>query len=57
MLIPLTERFSMTLTAGVNYIGDLSDDDSAIAGLGLGDINDTDSRVSMPVSITGRWDF
>lgn len=55
--IPFTERFSMTLTGGVNYIGDLSDDDSAIAGLGLAAINDTGGRVSMPVSITGRWDF
>lgn len=55
--IPFTERFSMTLAAGVNYIGDLSDDDSAIAGLGLAAINDTGSRVSMPLSISGRWDF
>ena len=55
--IPFTETFSMTLTGGVNYIGDLSDDDSAIAGLGLAAINDTGGRVSMPVSITGRWDF
>jgi hypothetical protein len=55
--IPFTERFSMTLAAGVNYIDDLSDDDSAIAGLGLAAINDTGSRVSMPLSITGRWDF
>lgn len=55
--IPFTDRLSMTLAAGVNYIGDLSDDDSAIAGLGLATINDTGSRVSTPVSITGRWDF
>ena len=55
--VPFTERFSMTFAAGVNYIGDLSDDDSAIGGLGLAAINDTGSRVSMPLSITGRWDF
>ena len=55
--IPFTESFSMTLAAGVNYIDDLSDDDSALAGLGLAAINDTGSRVSMPVSISGRWDF
>ena len=55
--IPFTESFSMTLVAGVNYIDDLADDDSAIAGLGLAAINDTGSRVSMPVSISGRWDF
>ena len=55
--ISFTERFSMTLAAGVNYIGDLSDDDSAVAGLGLASINDTGRRVSVPLSITGRWDF
>lgn len=55
--IAFTERFSMRLAAGVNYIDDLSDDDSAIAGLGLAAINDTGSRVSVPLSITGRWDF
>lgn len=55
--IPFTERFSMKLAAGVNYIDDLADDDSAIAGLGLAAINDTGSRVSIPLSITGRWDF
>jgi hypothetical protein len=55
--ILFTERFSMTLAAGVNYIDDLSDDDSAIAGLGLAAINDTGSRISVPLSITGRWDF
>lgn len=56
-LISFTEHFSMTLAAGVNYIDDLSGDDSAIAGLGLASINDTGSRVSVPLSITGRWDF
>lgn len=55
--IPFTTRFSMTFTAGLNYIGSLSDDDSAIAGLGLATINDTGSRVSMPLTLTGRWDF
>ncbi|WP_142126206.1 DUF3575 domain-containing protein [Pseudoxanthomonas sp. 3HH-4] len=55
--IPFTERFSMKLAAGVNYIDNLSYDDSAIAGLGLATINDTGSRVSLPVSITGRWNF
>ena len=37
--------------------GELSGDDSAIGGLGLAAINDTGSRVSMPLSITARWDF
>lgn len=55
--VPFTERFSMRFAAGVNYIDDLSDDDAAIGGLGLATINDTGSRVSVPLSITGRWDF
>ena len=57
VLVPFTDNFSMTFTAGLSYIGDLSDDDSAIAGLGLASINDTGSRVSLPVMVTGRWDF
>ena len=36
---------------------DLSGDDSAIGGLGLGSINDTGKRVSVPVSIAARFDF
>jgi hypothetical protein len=55
--IPVGERFSMTVSGGVQYVADLSDDDSAIGGLGLASINNTGSRVSMPLSITGRWDF
>lgn len=55
--ISFTERFSMRLTAGVNYIDDLSGDDSAIGGLGLARINDTGKRVSVPISVTGRFDF
>lgn len=55
--VAFTERFSMRFAAGVNYIDDLSDDDSAIAGLGLAAINDTGRRVSVPLSVTGRWDF
>lgn len=53
--MPFTERFSMRFTAGVNYIEDLSDE-SAITGLGLAAIS-TSRRVSVPLSITGRWDF
>ena len=57
MHVAFTERFSMRFTAGVNYIDDLSGDDSAIGGLGLAAINDTGRRVSVPLSVTGRWDF
>ncbi|MFT3667773.1 MAG: hypothetical protein QM795_04100 [Pseudoxanthomonas sp.] len=57
MLVPFTERFSMRFAAGVNYIDELSGDDAAIGGLGLAAINDTGKRVSVPLSVTGRWDF
>ncbi|GAB3511814.1 hypothetical protein [Pseudoxanthomonas daejeonensis] len=57
VIIPVGGRFSMTVSGGVQYVGDLSGDDSAIGGLGLASINDTGSRVSVPVSISGRWDF
>ncbi|MBB1059577.1 hypothetical protein [Marilutibacter spongiae] len=55
--IPVNDRFSITAETGVRYVGDLSDDDSAIGGLGLASINDTGSRVSVPVSVSARWDF
>lgn len=57
VLMPVSDTFSVTLAAGVRYHGDLKDDDSAIGGLGLARINDTGSRVSVPVSATLRWDF
>lgn len=57
VLIPVGERFSLVAQAGVRYVDDLDGDDSAIGGLGLGSINDTGSRVSVPVSIAARLDF
>ena len=57
VLIPVGERFSITAQAGVRYVADLEGDDSAIGGLGLGSINDTGSRVSVPVSGGARFDF
>jgi hypothetical protein len=57
LLIPVGESVSITAQTGVCYVGDLSGDDSAIAGLGLGSINDTGKRVSYPVSIGLRYDF
>lgn len=57
VLIPVGENFSITAQAGVRYVDDLADDDSAIGGLGLGSINDTGKRVSMPISVAARYDF
>lgn len=57
LLIPVGETFSLAVASGLRYSGDLKDDDSAIAGLGLARINDTGSRLSVPVTLTARWDF
>ncbi len=57
VLIPVGERFSITAQTGVRYVADLDGDDSAIGGLGLGSINDTGSRISVPISLTARFDF
>lgn len=57
VLIPVSEAFSITAQAGVRYVADLEGDDSAIGGLGLGSINDTGKRVSVPISIVARFDF
>lgn len=57
VLIPVGERFSLTAQAGVRYTGNLDGDDSAIGGLGLGSINDTGSRISVPMSVGMRFDF
>ena len=57
VLIPVSEAFSITAQAGVRYVADLEGDDSAIGGLGLGSINDTGKRVSVPISIAARFDF
>ncbi len=57
VIVPLGETFSMTLASGVRYVADLEDDDSAIGGLGLASINDTGSRLSVPVTLSARWDF
>lgn len=57
VIVPFTDTFSMTLSGGVRYVSNLKDDDSALGGLGLSGINDTGKRVSVPVTLSGRWDF
>ena len=54
---PVSDRFSISAETGVRYIADLSGDDSAIGGLGLGGINDSGKRVSVPFTLVGRFDF
>jgi hypothetical protein len=53
----VSESASLGLQVGIDYHGDLSDDDSAISGLGLSSINDTGSRTSYPVSLVWRMQF
>ena len=53
----LSERASVALEAGVRYHGDLSDDDSAIGGLGLASINDTGARTAFPVGLRFQMRF
>ena len=36
---------------GARYHGDISDDDSALGGLGLASINNTGKRTSYPVNL------
>lgn len=55
--IPVSERFSISAETGLRYIADLSGDDSAIGGLGLGSINDAGKRISVPFTLIGRFDF
>lgn len=57
VIIPLSERFSLTAETGVRYVDNLSGNDSAIGGLGLASINNTGSRLSMPITVSARWDF
>lgn len=53
----VSDAVSLGLQVGVEHHGDLSDDDSAIGGLGLGSINDTGSRTSYPVNLVLRARF
>lgn len=53
----ISDNFSLALEASAQYHGDLDGDDSAIAGLGLGSINDTGSRLSVPVNLRAVFQF
>ena len=57
VLFPVSDNFSITAQAGLRYIAKLDGDDRDIGGLGLSSINDDAKRLSVPVSISARWDF
>lgn len=57
VIVPISERVQFRAETGLRYVDDLDGDDSAIGGLGLASINDTGSRVSVPVSVGLRVDF
>lgn len=51
LLWSLSEKASLGLEVGARMHGDISDDDSALSGLGLASINDTGKRTSYPVNL------
>lgn len=57
VLVPVGDNASFTAQTGLRYVDGLDGDDSAIGGLGLGSINDTGERLSIPLSVTFRYDF
>ena len=57
MLWSVSEKTSLGLEVGVRYHGNLSDNDSALAGLGLASINNTGKRTSYPVNLRLQMRF
>lgn len=57
MNIPVSEHFSINAELGVRYSANLSDDDSAIGGVGLGSINDTVIHIWVPCTLAAPFDF
>lgn len=53
----MSEKASLGLEVGARYHGEISDDDSALAGLGLGSINDAGKRTSYPVNLRLQFRF
>ena len=51
LLWSMSEKASLGLEVGARYHGDISDDDSALSGLGLGSINDAGKRTAYPVNL------
>lgn len=57
VLWALTEKTSLGLEVGARYHGNLSGNDSALAGLGLAGINNTGKRTSYPVNLRLQMRF
>lgn len=57
LLWSMSEKASLGLEVGARYHGDISDDDSALSGLGLASINDTGKRTSYPVNLRLQFRF
>jgi hypothetical protein len=53
----VSDNVSLQAETGIRYISSLSDDDSAIGGLGLGSINDVGERMYVPVTVRARFAF
>lgn len=51
VLWSMSDKASLGLEVGARYHGNISDDDSALSGLGLASINDTGKRTSYPVNL------
>lgn len=51
VLWSMSDKASLGLEVGARYHGNISDDDSALRGLGLGSINDTGKRTAYPVNL------
>lgn len=57
LLWSMSEKASLGLEVGARYHGDISDDDSALSGLGLASINDAGKRTSYPVNLRLQFRF
>lgn len=53
----VNDRLSLQAETGVRYISSLSDDDSAIGGLGLSSINGAGERAYVPVTLRAKFAF
>ena len=57
LLWSMSEKASLALEVGARYHGEISDDDSALSGLGLASINDAGKRTSYPVNLRLQFRF
>lgn len=53
----VSDRVSLQAETGIRYISSLSDDDSAIGGLGLASINGVGDRTYVPLTLRAKFAF